>query len=228
VTPGAGGEVSGSGTFTETVTGNSTTVTVAQAAPLHIEMAKGTSNSMPNACASSLDGSLGLDVEGPSGSMTSTWGFDRSRPTARVTNASFTDPDDRTTSIPDQNVTIPCGQQSGLSDWAGVFQQSWACAPAEFGQAELTLSVSGGHINISDEDPPGSGDVATYQASPLPGNAHVLRGFFIGGETGSTYREDFSWLLSDDGDSFSQISRYVYQEGPSQGQGGYCAGQATR
>jgi hypothetical protein len=34
--------------------------------------------------------------------------------------------------------------------------------------------------------------------------------------------------MDPDGDGFSQISKYVYQEGPSQGNGGYCGGTATR
>jgi hypothetical protein len=224
----AGGEVSGSGTFNEAITGNATTLTVPPASPLLIQMAKGTPNSVANACASSLNGDLRLDVDGPTGTMTSTWGFVNSRTTARVTGASFTGANAQTTNIPDADVTIPCGQTSSANDWIGVFHQDWACLPVEFGSATLTLSVSGNQISITDEDPPGSGDINTYQATLIPGNPHVVRGFFIGGPVGGTYREDFSWILSPDGNSFSDIAKYVYQEGPSQGSGGLCGGRATR
>ncbi len=222
-----GGEVSGTGTFTEVITGNSTTLTVAPATPLHIEMARGTTNSVANACASSLDGDMGLDVDGPTGSLTSTLSFQNTRKPARIKNASFDDGTD-TTSIPDADVTIPCGQSGSPSDWAGTFDQQWYCVPPEFGSATLTLSVSGNQINISDEDPPNSGNNATYSASVVSGNPHVVRGFFISGPTGNTYREDFTWILAPGGASFTDISKYVYQTGPSTGNGGYCGGTATR
>ena len=107
--------------------------------------------------------------------------------------------------------------------------QDWSCIPGEFGSATLTLELSGNDkISITDEDPPSSGDIDTYQATVIAGNPHVLRGFFIGGPPGATYREDFSWILSEDGNGFSQISSYVYQEGPNQGSGGLCGGRAAR
>jgi hypothetical protein len=223
-----GGNVSGSGTFTEVITGNTTTVTVDPATPLHIEMARGTTNSVANACGSSLNGKVQLDVDGPTGTMTSTWSFDNTRKPVRVMNASFTDNSSKTTSIPDADVTVPCGQSASVSDWNGVFNQNWACAPPEFGSATLTLSVSGNQVNITDEDPPNSGDFNNYQASVVSGNPHVVRGFFISGPVGSTYREDFTWILANGGASFAQISKYVYLEGPSQGNGGYCGATATR
>ncbi len=229
LTPGAGGEVFGSGTFTEVITGNTTTLTVDQATPLHIEMARGTPTSVANACGSSLDGDLRLDVDGPTGTMTSAWGFVNTRKTARVSGASFTDNSAQTTNIPDADVTIPCGQNKAVSDWTGVFLQHWGCVPAvDTGTATLTLSVAGNQVNITDEDPPGSGDINSYSATVVSGNPHVVRGFFIGGQVGSTYREDFTWILSDDGSRFSDIARYVYQTGPSTGSGGLCGGEATR
>ncbi len=224
-----GGEVSGTGTFTEVVTGNSTTVTVDQAAPLEIKLATGAANSVANACASSLDGDVQLDVNGPTGAMSSTWGFSNTRKTVAVTGASFTDNSDQTTDIPDANVTIPCGQSAHLSDWTGAFLQDWACIPAEYGSATLTLATAGSStIGITDEDPPNSGDLSSYSASMLSGNPHVVRGFFISGPTGNTYREDFNWILAADGNSFSQVSMYTYLEGPNQGSGGICGGLATR
>lgn len=224
-----GGDVSGTGTFVEGVTGNATTVTVDQANPLHIELARGTSNSVANACASSLDGDAAIDVDGPTGTLNSTWEFDNTRKPVRVKGASFTDTGNKTTNIPDRDVTIPCGQSGSFSSWNGEFLQDWACVPAEFGSATLTLSTTGGNqVDISDEDPPASGDIATYSANVVGGNPLVVSGFFIGGPTGNTYREDFSWILDSDGSGFSDISKYVYLEGPSQGSGGYCGGRATR
>lgn len=225
----AGGEVSGTGTFTEVVTGNATTVTVDPAAPLEIKMATGAANSVANACASSLDGDVRVDVDGPTGAMTSMWGFANTRKTVSVTGASFTDNNAQTTDIPDASVTIPCGQSAQLNDWTGEFLQHWACVPLEYGSATLTLSTAGSTtIAITDEDPPNSGDLSSYSASVVSGNPHVVRGFFISGPTGNTYREDFSWILAADGNSFSQVSRYTYLEGPNQGSGGLCGGQATR
>lgn len=145
-----------------------------------------------------------------------------------MTGTSYTDNAGKTTDLPDRSVTIPCGGGT-VSDWAGAFQQHWACLPPEFGTATLTMSMAGGStIGISDEDPPGSGNIDTYQATALPGNPHLMRGYFIGGPTGNTYREDFSWTLSDNGERFSQTSRSVYIEGPDVGTGGLCSGQATR
>ncbi|MEO8140381.1 MAG: hypothetical protein ABI742_12085, partial [Gemmatimonadota bacterium] len=222
-----GGDVSGTGTFTEVITGNATTLTVDAATPLHIEMARGTTNSVANACASSLNGNLQLDVDGPTGTLTSTWRFQNTRKPARVMNASFTDNSSKTTAIPDADVTIPCGQSNSASDWVGAFNQNWACVPAECGSATLTLTVSGSQINIDDEDPPGSGSHASYHANVVSGNPHVVRGFFVSGPTGNTYREDFTWILAAGGGSFSQVSKYVYLEGPSVGNGGYCYGTSS-
>lgn len=223
-----GGEVSGTGTFTEVVTGNATTVTVGAGAPVQIQMATGASNSVANACGSSLHGDIQVDVSGPSGSMNSSWGFANTRKTVAVTGASFTDNNNQTTDIPDASVTIPCGQSRPLGDWTGEFLQHWACIPPEYGSATLTLSIGGNQVSITDEDPPGSGDLNTYSAGVVSGNPHVVRGFFISGPTGNTYREDFTWILALDGNSFSQVSSYTYLEGPNQGSGGLCGGQATR
>jgi hypothetical protein len=219
--------ISGSGTLTESVTGNVTAVHVDPATPITMRAAAGTANTQANACAYSLDGTVGLEVTGSQGVLSSDWTFTNTSRNVAVTNASFTD-GSKTTQLPNTSITIPCGGNGTLSDWNGSFLQNWACFPPEFGQAMLTLAKTGSSISISDEDPPGSGQSDTYSASPVPGNPHVIRGFFIGGPPGSTYREDFSWTLSSNGNAFSQISYYVYQEGPSIGTGGLCAGQAVR
>lgn len=88
--------------------------------------------------------------------------------------------------------------------------------------------MTGNTLHISDEDPPGSGDVNTYSAQPVAGNPYEVRGYFIGGPAGSTYREDFTWKLSANGNLVSEVSHYVYQEGPNIGSGGMCGGRAVR
>jgi hypothetical protein len=222
-------EISGSGTFTEGLTGNVTTLTVDPVHPMTMQAAHGGSSSVANACYYSLDGNAQLDVAGSAGTLSSTWGFQSTRSTAAVTGVEFTDNSGHVTPLPNSNVTIPCGANGSINDWAGVFLQNWACLPIEFGQATLTLAKSGSNkISISDEDPPASGDVATYEASVVSANPHAVRGFFIGGDPGFTYREDFSWTLSSSGDDFSQISFYTYLEGPNQGHGGICGGVARR
>jgi hypothetical protein len=225
----AGGrEISGTGTFAEVVTGNSTTITVDPAHPMVMKPATGAGDAMPNACGYSLNGSAAVEVDGSRGTLASVWNFLANRRNVTVTSASFTDTSGKTTTLPDASVTIPCGSGT-VGDWVGTFQQHYACLPPEFGTATLTLASAGGTtISVSDEDPPGSGDVNTYQATTVPGNPHVLKGYFIGGPPGDTYREDFTWTLADNGGSFSQISHYTYLEGAAAGTGGLCGGRATR
>lgn len=142
------------------------------------------------------------------------------RGTAPDNETSAGDNNGNTTGLPNSSVTIACGGSGSVNDWAGDFLQQWACLPAEFGDAALSLAVTGNSIDITDEDPPSSGNIATYQATMVPGNPHVMRGFFVGGDPGNTYREDFSWTLSSTAGSFSQISYCVYLEDPNQGSGG--------
>lgn len=221
-------EVSGTGTFSESLTGNETVVSIAPSSPLTMRAAIGNASSQANACAYSLDGTAHVQVTGTGGVLNSDWIFSKTSRTIAVTGAAFTDEEGATVQLPNTTVTIPCGSSGSLADWNGTYLQDWACFPTEFGQATLTLARNGNGITITDEDPPGSGDLATYSATPVPGNPHVLRGFFTSGPPGNTYREDFSWTLAGNGQMFTQISYYVYQEGPNQGSGGICAGWAKR
>ncbi len=223
-----GREISGTGTFSEVVTGNTTTLTVDPSHPVLMKPATGAANSVANACGYSLNGNAAIEVAGSNGTLASVFNFLSSRKSVSVTSASYTDNDGHTTTLADASVVIPCaGGTTG--DWTGTFQQRWGCLPPEFGTATLTLAPAGSStINITDEDPPGSGDIDNYQATAVPGNPHLLKGYFIGGPPGSTYREDFTWTLADNAESFSQISRYTYLEGPGVGTGGLCGGRATR
>jgi hypothetical protein len=224
----AGREVSGGGTFVEGVTGNMTTLTVPAASPLVLQAAKGGAGSVANVCGYSAQGDAGFEVAGPQGTLVSTWLFRSNKATVTVTGATYTDNSGTSTDLPDTQISIPCGTTGALGDWTGVFLQDWACLPQEYGAAELTFTVAGSTLNISDEDPPGSGSPSTYSATPVPGNPHEVRGYFIAGPPGFTYREDFSWKLTPNGESFTELAYYRYLEGPNIGTGGMCGGRATR
>ena len=78
-----------------------------------------------------------------------------------------------------------------INSWAGNYLQDWACLPRESGQAKFTISSNGTNgITITDEDPPGSGQIKTYSASVVGASPRTVRGFFIAGPTGNQYRED--------------------------------------
>ena len=68
---------------------------------------------------------------------------------------------------------------------------------------------------------------SVYSATIVGASPHVILGFFDGGPIGNTYREHFTWTLKDNGD-FSQMSKYIYLEGPNKDSGGLCAATAKR
>jgi len=219
------GQVSGTGTFSVAL-GDQTSLTIDPAKPLVIKPATGLPGAVDNACGYSVDGDLHIDVNGSDGSYSSDWSFTSSQSNAAVSGASFTDTGGKTTNLPNSSVKLDCGSGGSINDWAGTYTQNWSCFPQESGQATLTLAVNGANsISITDEDPPGSGDINVYPATVLGSSPHVVKGFFIGGPPGSTYREDFIWTLGLDG-RFTQTSVYVYQEGPQTGHGGFCVGSA--
>lgn len=220
--------VSGTGTFTDPVTGNVTTMIVAAATPLSIKPATGAAGAVSNTCGYSLNGPMQLEVTGSTGTLKSTWNFSSNSATVVANNRTFTDPSGQITTLPDSTVDTTCGSGGTINDWVGTFTQDWACLPRESGQAKLTLSVTGGNtVSISDEDPPGS-PASTYPAATIGPNPHATRGFFISGPVGSQYREDFNWTLGKDLSTFAQSSTYVFFEGPNAGQGGLCVGSAPR
>jgi hypothetical protein len=168
-------------------------------------------------------------VAGSTGTLTSNWNFSSNNPSVAVKGATFTDPAGQITPLPDSSVDLRCGSSGSINDWAATYNQDYSCLPREVGQAKLTITVTGPDtITISDEDPPGSGDVKTYTATVLAANPHAVRGFFIGGPIGNRYREDFNWTLAKNGSGFSQFSVYTYTEGPNTGSGGICAASAKR
>ena len=224
----AGREATGSGTFVEGVTGTMTTLTVPVASPILLKPADGTANAVANICGYSLNGDAQFELGNAQGTLASTWQFRSNTAAVAVTGATYTDNSGNSTDIPNTQITFPCAGTGTLSDWVGEFNQYWACLPPEYGQATLTLTVAAGTVTVNDDDPPGSGNGSTYYASPVPGNPYEVRGYFIAGPAGFTYREDFTWKLAPNKNSFTQVSQWRFIEGPNVGTGGMCGARATR
>lgn len=223
----AGTQLWGQGVCTTDDGETTTTLHIAPEHPLLVKQATGATEAVANACGYSLEGDVGVEVDGPDGFLGAVWEFLSTSATARVTDATYRSPAGEEQAVPDSDVNLTCGGR--LSDWAGVFVQNYSCLPPEYGTARLTITVTGpSTIHIVDEDPPGSGDTNEYDAAMIAGSAHAVRGHFFGGPTGFTYREDFTWTLAEDGSSFNDVSVYEYQEGPNLGNGGFCSGYATR
>lgn len=221
--------LSGTGRFTDPLSGNATMMMAAAGAPLVVRPATGAAGAVANACGYSLEGQLRFDVTGPAGTLTSFWNFSPNDAGVPISGTVFTDTAGRTTALADSTADLRCGSGGSVNDWAFVFDQSYSCLPRESGRATLTLTATAPDtITIVDEDPPGSGSSKTYQATLVAGNPHAVRGFFIGGPAGNRYREDFNWTLAGNGRRFSQISSYSYIEGPLIGTGGFCVASATR
>jgi hypothetical protein len=218
--------LSGTGTFTNPLTGATTTMTINPAEPLMMKVADGTANSRANACAHSFNGPAQISIAGPNGTLASTWRFAYDRPTVSVSGATYADTAGRTTALPDTEVELGCGGASSINDWNGRFHIQWGCVPREFGEFNTTITVKNATTltMIDDGDTPAE----AYEASMVGTSPRAIRGFFIDGPTGSRYREDFSWSLNLDGSGFSQSSRYRYIEGPQTGRGGICVARATR
>lgn len=220
--------LSGSGTFTNVFTGNTTTMTVAAAAPLVVKPATGAAGAVSNACSYSLNGQMLLEVTGSSGTLTSTWNFSPNSARVVVNNKTFTDSSGQTTLLPDTTVFMPCGASGTINDWVGTYELYWACLPREFDHHTLTIVVTDPNtVTITDLDSSGSPG-ETYSATTIGGNPHALRGFFISGPPGFQYREDFNWTMRKGLSGFRQSSIYVFFEGPNTGKGGLCVASAPR
>ena len=218
--------VGGSGTFTNPMTGNTTTMTINPAQPVSIKVADGTANARPNACAHSLNGQAQFSVAGPIGTLASQWRFAYDSAIVAITGASFTNTAGQTTALPDSQVDLGCSPGGSINDWGGRFRIQWSCLPREVGEFNTTITVKNATTLTMIDD----GDTAAdaYEASLIGSSPRAIRGFFIDGPMGSRYREDFNWTLGFDGNSFSQTSRYVYFEGLLTARGGICAARATR
>jgi YD repeat-containing protein len=217
---------SGGGTFTNPMTGTTTTMTVNPAQPVSIKVADGTANARSNACAHSMNGQAQFSVAGPTGALASLWRFAYDSTTVAVTGASFTNTAGQTTVLPDSQVDLGCSPGGSINDWAGRFRIQWSCLPRETGEFNTTITVKNSTTltMIDDGDTPAE----AYEASLIGASPRTIRGFFIDGPMGNRFREDFNWTLSFDGNGFSQTSRYVYFEGLLTGRGGICSARATR
>lgn len=220
--------VSGNGTFTNPLTGEVTTIEIPAGEPLVVKPASGAGSIVANACGYNVDGTVPTRLTGSTGTLEATWQFSASSTSAAVQQVSFRNPAGETTAMPDTTVDLTCGAGGTTDDWEAVYDQHWACLPLEYGHAELTLTATGATtLSITDEDPPGSGDINTFDATLVSASPHAAKGFFDGGPVGNRYREYFTWTLGKDG-GFSQWSQYAYTEGPNLGAGGVCAAIAKR
>jgi hypothetical protein len=221
-------QISGSGTFTNPMTGDTTTIEIPAGAPVVMKAVSAASNLVANACGYNVSGSVPVKLAGAAGTLSSTWVFSPNTASVAVQQASFRDLAGSSTPMPDSSLALTCGGTGTIDAWNGVYDQQWACLPNEHGRAQLTLTATDAtNVSITDEDPPGSGDTATYAATTVSANPHALQGFFDAGPVGNRYREYFTWTLDKAG-NFSQWSRYVYTEGPNNGSGGICFAIAKR
>ena len=217
--------ISGSGAFTNPMSGETTTIDIPAGEPVFVTLVPG---SVFNACGYNLDGSIPIQRSGPTGTLNAIWHFDPGSATVAVRQTSFRAASGQNTPMPDSSVTLSCGGGGTIDDWVATYDEYWACLPNEHGQARLTLAATGAKtLSVTDEDPPGSGDVNAYGVTTADLSPHAATGYFDAGPVGSRYRENFTWTLGKDG-GFSLMSRYAYTEGPNIGSGGICAAIVKR
>jgi hypothetical protein len=214
--------LSGSGTFTNPITGTTTTMTVPVGTPLTIKPATG-AGAVSNACGYSMEGSMRLEATSTSGTLSTTWNFLFTSAQVLANNRSFTDSGGMTTLLPDVTVDAPCGNGGSINDWIGTYHVDWACLPRESGDFDSTLTITGPTTVTVDE-----GDPDSYTASMIGSNPHAIRGFFIDGPMGARYREDFNWTMRKSLSGFAQSSVYAFIEGPFIGSGGLCVASGER
>jgi hypothetical protein len=220
--------LSGTGSFTNPVTSETTSIDVPAASALVIKAVTMDNGLVANACGYNIAGTVPVQFSGPTGTLDSNWVFSPGSASVAVRQASFTDPAGKVTTMADGNVALVCGDSGSTHDWEATYDQPWVCIPLEYGEARLTLTATDSStVTIDDEDPPGSGDISTYTATTIGSNTHAVTGFFDGGPVGNRYREHFTWTLDKEG-NFSQWSTYAYTEGPNAGSGGICAARARR
>jgi hypothetical protein len=219
-------QLSGSGSFSDPVTGEVTAVAVPAGSPLVVKGISGTSGISANACGYSLSGVVPVEMAGPSGTISTNWRFSPTSNAVAVEGTSFRNPAGQSTPMPDSSVTLVCDSGGSIDDWVGVYEQDWVCLPIEHGRARLSLTVTNANtVSIADEDPPGSGDSSVYTATIVGSSPHALQGYFDAGPVGNRYREYFTWTLDKNG-VFTQSSTWAFTEGANIGQGGICAGKA--
>ncbi|MFZ2652066.1 MAG: hypothetical protein WA210_18365 [Burkholderiaceae bacterium] len=220
--------VSGYGALTNPLNGSTSSVEYSSSEPMVINQPGVAVGATANACGYSLHGTAVVRTADSTGTLVSSWLFDRASPIATVRNAVYTAPGGQATALPDSSADLRCGGSGSANDWIAVYDQEWVCLPRESGKARLTITATGAStLSIVDEDPPGSGASNTFTATIVGSSAHAMQGFFEAGPPGFRYREDFTWTLLKDG-SFSQYSVFNFFEGPNTGKGGICSATARR
>jgi hypothetical protein len=216
--------MSGTGTFTNPLTGTTTTLTVPANSPLIIKPATDAANAKANACGHSIEGTAQVSVAAASGTYRTTAAFSAASPTIGMRSTTYVDSGGQTSNLPDSSTDLNCGGSSAtLADWVATYDVRWACLPREAGQYRTTIAVNGAStLAITD-----LGASSSYAASLVGSSPHAVRGFTIEGPVGSRYREDFTWTLLKNGD-FTESSSYVFFEGFFNGSGGICASTARR
>jgi hypothetical protein len=214
----------GSGTFTNPVTGITTTLNVAAGTPLAVKLATGAAGAVANACGHSLAGVAGVQAVSSAGTLSTSAAFSHDSASVAFQGTTFTASGGQATTLPDSNADLNCGSSGSLADWVATYDIRWACLPQESGEFRTTLAVGGSStLAITDE-----GDTTSYPASQVGPGPHAVRGFFIAGQAPNTYREDFTWTLRKDG-NFSQFSTYAWEpQVEFFGSGGVCAATAIR
>lgn len=211
---------SGTGSYTEPAGGDTVTLSVPAGSPLVVRAAA--AGAPANLCGYNVSGEMSVAIEGLLGRYTSLWRFLGGAAAVAVSGASYVDSSGQTTSIPDTTIDLRCG--ANIADWVGTFALDWGCLPRESGNWRMRFSVKDAStLTVSDAD-----DGESFDATIVGVSAHAIKGFFIGGPVGSRYREDFVWTLASHGNEFTQVTKYVYTEGPQQGRGGICIGRAKR
>lgn len=225
-----GFRVWGTGTYDDAATGSSVSIQVDEADPLHIRTASDEPDQVANACIWSVDGTASLDATNDDGHYTADWVFSPTSTLIQVLNAFFAPAGGAQSPLPNSQFEVgPCPGEGALADWEGNFTFDWYCIPPESGTSALTIAVlDPSTLEITDEDPPGSGEILVYQAKRDANDPHVVHGSFEDGSGGGTYEENFTWILAADGQSFHQVSEYFMLTGPYAGMGGDCGGLALR
>ncbi len=208
-------EISGTVSLAGALSGIDVTATIDAAAPIVVKVATGGAGSIANVCTYSVSGDVRVEAARGIELFSALWTF--SSHSRRINVSQVTRVDDQGVSHddPDSSFEVPC-ENGAIADWGGTYDFDWFCNPQEEGDSVFVITVTGPNtIHVDDEG-------LTYDATAVPGNPHVVTGFFID----QGYREDFVWTLSRDGTTFTQQSVYVFL--PPLTGGGVCGGIGTR
>ena len=121
--------LSGSGTFTNPLTGAVTTMLVPAGTPLIIKPATGAADAVANACGYSIDGQLKVSVTDAAGRLDTNWVFSAASPTTSVQGTTYTDGGGKVTPLPDTTTTLTCGNGGSITDWVAATTRTTVASP---------------------------------------------------------------------------------------------------